>query len=350
MASMVKLSAQMDDVIDEVYKKINEAESHRQEEFLAAVRVQAWFRASRVRRYLEHLDKSAVKIQNVWRGFNGRNHFRNILKEKVYDMKLQYYNNVAVQIQKLWRGYYTRKYVFNYYSRKKYLEGLMVKNEIVRNELAEYAEQKEEEQVWKAEEIARRRLEAYAKKHHHLVSTEVIPGIYNSPFNPYPDEMEFHLRLTKPDPPKKKKQGTRFDPAWKSYDLPVTEPLPPISAKPQGPFRDPRIVQKQRYKPFQPSLRVQTNFVSLEEAREKMKQKEWVTRLNDDVFQPFTRKSYPYESTLHGTSQFGSLLYGTKYFRIEQPDQFVVTKNFQTVVPPIPVFDKLNDTYSQGQV
>ena len=45
--------------------------------------------------------------------------------------------------------------------------------------------------------------------------------------------MEFHLRLTKPDPPKKKKQGAQFDPAWKSYDLPKIDPLPPISKKPQ---------------------------------------------------------------------------------------------------------------------
>ncbi len=36
------------------------------------------------------------------------------------------------QIQKVWRGYYTRKYISNYYSRKRYLEGLAIKNEIVR--------------------------------------------------------------------------------------------------------------------------------------------------------------------------------------------------------------------------
>ena len=38
----------------------------------------------------------------------------------------------ALQIQKIWRGYYTRKYIHNYYSRKQYLEGLVIKNEIVR--------------------------------------------------------------------------------------------------------------------------------------------------------------------------------------------------------------------------
>ena len=51
----------------------------------------------------------------------------------------------------------------------------------------------------------------------------------------------------------------------------------------QGPFRKPESVQQQRYKPFQPTLRVSTDFYSLEKAREIMKAEEWVTRLNDDM-------------------------------------------------------------------
>ena len=51
----------------------------------------------------------------------------------------------------------------------------------------------------------------------------------------------------------------------------------------QGPFREPEEVQKQRYKAFQPTLRVATSFTSLEDARERMKAEEWLTRLNDDM-------------------------------------------------------------------
>lgn len=51
----------------------------------------------------------------------------------------------------------------------------------------------------------------------------------------------------------------------------------------KGPFRESDDVQRQRYKTFQPSLRVATSFTSLEDARDKMKADEWVTRLNDDV-------------------------------------------------------------------
>ena len=51
----------------------------------------------------------------------------------------------------------------------------------------------------------------------------------------------------------------------------------------KGPFRDPLEVRKQRYRPFSPSLRVETDYECLEVGREKMKAKEWVERINDDM-------------------------------------------------------------------
>ena len=51
----------------------------------------------------------------------------------------------------------------------------------------------------------------------------------------------------------------------------------------QGPFRMPEEVVKQRYKQLQPTLRVATSYTSVEEAREAMKAKEWVMRVNDNM-------------------------------------------------------------------
>ncbi len=51
----------------------------------------------------------------------------------------------------------------------------------------------------------------------------------------------------------------------------------------QGPFRTPEEVQKQRYKGLQPTLRVATSYTSVEEAREAMKAKEWIMRVNDNM-------------------------------------------------------------------
>ena len=54
----------------------------------------------------------------------------------------------------------------------------------IRSELAEYAEQQEQSQRRHQEAEDRKRNEQMARKYHHLISTEVIPGVFNSPFLP----------------------------------------------------------------------------------------------------------------------------------------------------------------------
>ncbi|GFR81656.1 spermatogenesis-associated protein 17-like [Elysia marginata] len=351
MAALVRLSNQVDEIISDIYDGKNRAEEARLIEFKAVVRVQSWFRGIRIRSYIRHANKCATTVQRAWRGFLGRRYFRVLLKNTVFIMKLNHYNRLSCKIQKVWRGYYVRKYIFNYYSRKRYLEALQVKNQTIRAELAEFAEQQEAARKREEEKNDKKRQEYEARKRHHLVSTEVMAGIYNSPFLPYPSEMEYLLRSVKPLIRKKAPvKEPLFDPVCASYNSKIPTVLPPIPQRPQGPFREPGDVQKQRYKPFQPSLRVATDFYSLEKARQELKDAEWVTRINDNILQPFTHRSVPYEPLLHTTSKFGHLPYGTKFYRHEYIDRHIVPQNFKTLVPPIPIFDKLNDTYSQGQV
>jgi len=358
MAQFVKFMSQKGEFVEETYKLRNEAEEASEREYQAIIKVQSWFRGVKSRAYIRHLHNSATQIQKQWRAHLGRRHFREVLKQQVMIMELNHYNAMATKIQKMWRGFYTRKYVSNYYSRKRYLEGLKKKNEIVRADLEEYAENQEMLEHIKREKVEKLELDEFVKKNHFLVSTFVKPGVFNNPFLPYPEEKEFHLRTAKKliaaEMMQRKKTEPKvenpFDPACTQYGARLRDPLPPLAQKPQGPFRDPNMVRKQRYKPFQPSLRVATDFYSLDGARELMKQEEWVTRLNDNIFLPCSRKSEQYEKLLHTTSEYGHPPYGTKYFRHEYPDKWTMAQSFQTVVPPIPVFDKLNDTYSQGQV
>jgi len=127
-------------------------------------------------------------------------------------------------------------------------------------------------------------------------------------------------------------------------------PLPPVNRKPQGPFREPRVVQHQRYRPFNPSLRVESDYFSVEKAWQNVKDEEWTQRLYDDVWMPPNPVTKPYQKLMHGYSKFGTLPYGSKHFREELPEQFLVQQNFKSLVPPIPIFDKLNSTYSMGEV
>ncbi|KAK4823896.1 hypothetical protein QYF61_007961, partial [Mycteria americana] len=87
---------------------------------------------------------------------------------KVEEMEV----GAGVKIQKRWRGYYVRKYIHNYYALKKYLEAISVNNEIVRNELQEYAEMKENEEKRKDLEKKEKEKKYQARKMHYLLSTE----------------------------------------------------------------------------------------------------------------------------------------------------------------------------------
>ena len=53
-----------------------------------------------------------------------------------------------------------------------------------RSELEEYSEQQEQERRRRQEKEEKKRREHLAKKNHYLISTEVIPGVFNSPFLP----------------------------------------------------------------------------------------------------------------------------------------------------------------------
>ena len=54
-----------------------------------------------------------------------------------------------------------------------------------RSELEEYAEMQEQERRRKAEKAHKEKREILARKNHYLISTEVIPGVFNSPFLPW---------------------------------------------------------------------------------------------------------------------------------------------------------------------
>lgn len=356
MATLHRLLKEVDSIVKEIYDQQLEAEVHRKEEYDAAVRIQSWYRGIRTRSQVKHLHQSALRIQRHYRGFIGRQRIRNILIESVKKMCLSHYNRQAAQIQKMWRGFYVRKYVFDYYSRKKYLESLMAKNEMIRSELAEHAESMLREQRKREDDETRRRLHEWAERHHYLVSTVVQPSVFNSPYRPFTLPEETLLLNTRPKtPPKAASLGHGFDPSWRQYGqaklVRLPSKLPPLPAKPQGPFRQPEEVRAQRYREFQPSLRVATDYESVKRAREQWRAEEWTGRLHDEVFKPTKGlREKAYQPLMHTASEYGHLPYGTVHFREVQPERHVTQDRFRTIVPPVPVFDKLNGEYVEGYV
>ena len=59
---------------------------------------------------------------------------------------------------------------------------LVLPLDICRNELSELSRQQAINKKAERDHLAEKNLEEYSRHHHHLVSTVVLPGVYNSPF------------------------------------------------------------------------------------------------------------------------------------------------------------------------
>lgn len=351
MAKVISLQNEIPDIIEQIYENNRIADLYREIEYNAAVKIQSWYRRLRVKAYLKHINESAIIIQRVFRGYRGRKHYRSVLKARVAEMRLNFFYNQATIIQKIWRGYFSRKYIFNYYKRKAYLIAIQHKNEAVLNELKEYKDYMDRQADEKKNIEKYRLLEEKAKREHYLISTKQISGVYNSPYKPAPAEMEYLMRNIKLDPAINHDHYVKSLKANKFESIALPEGLPPLVNKPQGPFRDPIDVRKQRYRPFSPSLRCETDFESLNKARKSMKNKEWTERLHDEIFVPIDQSAIetkkPYVPLMVTTSKYGALDYGTKRFRDEIKNSELPNGRFKALVPPIKEFHKLNRTYAQ---
>ncbi|NXP50619.1 SPT17 protein, partial [Heliornis fulica] len=359
MAALARLQARLSWLREEYYRRNRSVDENRKREYKAAIKIQSWFRGCRVRAYLRYLNKMVILIQKWWRGYRSRRYFRKMVETAYFIMKMNFYNEMAVRIQKSWRGYYVRTYIHNYYALKKYLEAISVNNEIVRNELQEYAEMMENEEKRKDLEKKEKEKKYRARKMHYLLSTEQIAGIYNSPFRKSPDPMELLLQKSKPLSHRQQQVKSPF--TYKLYDWPTctrpptfstSQTLPPISRqKPQGPFRNTAEVLRQRFKPLEPTLRAAASINSpLEKAREEMKREEWRNCIHDNEFLPFSsyHKNKKYDPSIHRSGKYVQETYGIKHFCEVQPNKWIADK---VMLPSIVLFKKFGKTYSRtGQI
>lgn len=347
MAKVISLMEDIPEIYEQIYENYRIADQYREIEYNAAVKIQSWYRLLRVKAYMKHVTNAAVIIQKTFRGHLGRKSFRKTVEMKVKEMRQNYFDRMATLCQKTWRGYFSRKYIFNYYKRKAYLQAIQHKNEAVLNELKEYKEYMDRQAEEKKNYEKYQRLEEKAKREHYLISTRQISGVYNSPYKPAPAEMEYLMRNIKLDPSEYHDSYVKSVKANKFDLISLPEGLPPLTNKPQGPFRDPLDVRKQRYRPFSPSLRCETDYESVTIARKEMKNKEWTERHHDEIFIPIDKTVYkkPYLPMMNTTAKYGALDYGTKAFRDEKKHEELHGGRFKTLVPKIPEFHKLNRTY-----
>ncbi|CAH8649208.1 unnamed protein product [Heterobilharzia americana] len=343
--------------LKEIYRN---CDTHRLTEYNAAVKIQAWFRGIRTRCYLKFLERCTVNIQKTWRGYLGRKHYRRILSEAVVEFRQNKFSLAAAKIQSAWKGYLTRKYVFNFYSRKVYLSALIDVGEFVKNQLNEYEKEMKRLKFKEEQECERKRILNWAKSHHFLVSTYCQPGIYQHS-DKTPSDRERLLLSVRQELIKDKKKrpqntglfstssSSKVDSVSSCGSEKESKQLPKI----KGPFRNPEEVKKWINTPLSLSLRVSTDYFSLEKAQQSWKSEEWSNRLHDNNFYAGLPPSLPYERLLWTTSTYGPLPYGTKHFRKSEDEDTLNSTTyklprFRNVLRPISLFDKFNKEYIPG--
>jgi len=343
MASFLGLMERSSDILADIFVKSEEAEQLRRDEYCHAVAIQAWYRGCRSRQYLKELHEKATEIQRIWRGYAARKKWRAMVAHEVEQLKSRFYNGMATLLQKTWRGYYSRKLIHDFYALKRYLRGIEAKNRDMRSLLADHKANDDRRRLEEEAHRAHRRLVSQAKSKHHLISTYAIPGVYNNPQRLYPEEMEFRLKAVTPllasEKMREDNERQKGDKKRQGKEL----KLPPLPAKPQGPFKEPKAVYVQRHKPLSPSLRVECSYFSQCEAREAMAAEEWVNRVHDNRFNHVGTLHQPYEPLLHTSTPYRQQM--AAVVRETTKDKWIASQDFKKLVPPIPVFDKFNKGY-----
>ena len=114
----------------------------------------------------------------------------------------KHFHQAAIEIQRHWRGSHSRRRIHSFYDRQRYLDSVLAIGEQLRQTLKVHHEtQSQTALLEKVIELFRTRLcmsetscflqESKMRETflnaisgmHHLASTEVCPGIYNSPFS-----------------------------------------------------------------------------------------------------------------------------------------------------------------------
>ncbi len=137
-------------------------------------------------------------------------------------------------------------------------------------------------------------------------------------------------------------------PTDNTNEVPKTKTLPPpvVTKKPQGPLRRPSEVRGQRLKALRPSLRVDTSFESAEDPRTLLYGNQWLKQIINQKFKPSRKVDKEiYGPTLRTASCYEQPDYGSKHFRENDWGKRVHGKTFQSVLPPIPLFEQFGKTY-----
>jgi len=169
-------------VVSELRARLAAAEEAAPLERDSCIRIQRLFRGAFVRESVSSKRAACVQITRVFRGHRARRAFRTrfAAARRVEELAVFHYH--AAMVQKAFRGYYSRKHYHDYSARKKYIDSIRAKGDELRLKLARHYEVQVMQAASEAEAKAQAEFETVTQSLHHLVSTRVQAGVYNSPY------------------------------------------------------------------------------------------------------------------------------------------------------------------------
>eukprot|EP00930_Biecheleria_cincta_P055317 TRINITY_DN41646_c0_g1_i1.p1 TRINITY_DN41646_c0_g1~~TRINITY_DN41646_c0_g1_i1.p1 ORF type:complete len:403 (-),score=61.43 TRINITY_DN41646_c0_g1_i1:65-1195(-) len=169
------------------------------DEVHAVIKIQSFYRASKIRKCWHAVVGGALLIQRCVRGWLARMRCKAIGFEKRRRLNSLFFHHCSSVIQKFFRGWWSRRHLHDYYGRKRYLGKVEQRGDWTSQYLAQEHQEKLAAAKIDEERNMRQEFDALAGELHHLVSTKCTPGVYNPPYNDvlpkaFEKPIEQHLR------------------------------------------------------------------------------------------------------------------------------------------------------------
>lgn len=140
-----------------------------------------------------------MTIQRLVRGKLGRIAFSILKGQKLKTCNASFFHHCAQTVQRFWRGYWSRKYLHDFCARKAYLQRVSQAGERTVRHLQEKHQEQLRQAAQEKANATRMEFNTLCGELHHLVSTRVMPGVYNNPYShrvpaAFGKPVEQHLR------------------------------------------------------------------------------------------------------------------------------------------------------------
>lgn len=182
MAAIHKLGQWASEFEDDYFIAYQETSSKKLVELHACETIQRIWRGFKIRRELSRMTKASMTLQSGIRGHLGRKRFGNYQRQVATDERKAFFDACAATIQKWWRGYWSRKYTHSFIARKQYIEVIKAKNDELARETDAFREEEMQRLAQEMDEKMHEEFWESCKGRHHLVSTFVREGVFNSPY------------------------------------------------------------------------------------------------------------------------------------------------------------------------